>query len=51
MTLTALLPTLRASIPAPFDPGAWPAGTVPTIDDVTVRAVSVGRYADLCGTP
>ncbi|MFF0910784.1 hypothetical protein ACFWZW_08875 [Microbacterium enclense] len=51
MTLTALLPTLRASIPAPFDATAWPAGSVPTLDDVTVRAMSVGRYADLCGTP
>lgn len=51
MTLTALLPTLRASIPAPFDAAAWPAGSAPTLDDVTVRAMSVGRYADLCGTP
>ena len=51
MTLTALLPTLRASIPAPFDAAAWPAGSAPTLDDVTVRAVSLGRYADLCGTP
>jgi len=51
MTLTAILPTLRHSIPAPFDASAWPAGSVPTIDDVTVRAVSVGRYADICGTP
>lgn len=51
MTLTALLPTLRASIPAPFDPSAWPAGSAPTLDDVTVRAISVGRYAEICGTP
>lgn len=51
MTLTALLPTLRASIPAPFDPSAWPAGSAPTLDDIIVRAVSVGRFADICGTP
>ena len=51
MTLTALLPTLRSRKPAPFDPAAWPAGSVPTLDDVTVRAMSVGRYADICGTP
>ncbi|WP_314452793.1 hypothetical protein [uncultured Microbacterium sp.] len=51
MTLTALLPTLRSSTPSPFDPSAWPAGSVPTLDDVTVRAMSVGRYADICGTP
>ena len=51
MTLTALLPTLRSSIPAPFDATAWPAGSTPMLDDVTVRAVSIGRYADICGTP
>ncbi|MDQ1123820.1 hypothetical protein [Microbacterium trichothecenolyticum] len=51
MTLTALLPTLRSSIPAPFDAAAWPAGAAPTLDDVTVRAMSIDRYADLCGTP
>lgn len=51
MTLTALLPTLRSSIPAPFDSTAWPAGSAPTLDDVTVRAMSVGRYAEICGTP
>jgi len=51
MTLTALLPTLRSSIPAPFDAAAWPAGAAPTLDDVTVRSMSVGRYADICGTP
>ncbi len=51
MTLTALLPTLRSSIPAPFDAALWPAGSTPTLDDVTVRAVSVGRFADICGTP
>lgn len=51
MTLTALFPTLRDSIPTPFDAAAWPAGSAPTLDDVTVRAMSVGRYADICGTP
>lgn len=51
MTLTSLLPTLRESIPSPLDATAWPARTEPSTDDVTVAAVSLHRYADLCGTP
>lgn len=51
MTLTSLLPTLRASLPSPFDATRWPAGSLPLIDDVTVAAVSLRRYAELCGTP
>jgi hypothetical protein len=51
VTLTSLLPTLRESIPTPFDAAAWPARSVPSTDDVTVAAVSLRRYAELCGTP
>lgn len=51
MTLTTLLPTLRDSIPAPFDRTAWPAGARAGIDDVTVSAISLTRYAEICGTP
>jgi hypothetical protein len=51
MTLTSLLPTLRDSIPSPFDHVAWPAGAHPTIDDVVVQGVSLLRYEELCGTP
>lgn len=51
MTLTAILPSLRASIPDPLDPSAWPAHTEPTIDDVRVSAVSMARLADVAGTP
>lgn len=51
MTLTSLLPTLRDSIPSPFDRRVWPAGAVPLIDDVTIAAVSLLRYAEICGTP
>lgn len=51
MTLTSLLPTLRESIPSPFDRRAWPAGAIPQIDDVTIAAVSLLRYAEICGTP
>lgn len=51
MTLTSLLPTLRESIPAPLDDDAWPVHTHPTTDDVVVAGVSVGRIAEICGTP
>jgi hypothetical protein len=51
MTLTSLLPTLRDSIPSPFDAVAWPHGAHPTLDDVVVRGISLLRYEDLCGTP
>jgi len=31
MTLTAILPTLRASVPDPLDPSAWPEHTEPAV--------------------
>lgn len=51
MTLTAILPTLRASVPDPLDPAAWPTHTEPTVDDVRVAAVSMARLAEVVGTP
>lgn len=51
MTLTSLLPTMRHSIPSPFTRDAWPARTVPTLDDVVMAGVSILRFVDLCGTP
>lgn len=51
MTLTAILPTLRASLPEPTDPFLWPAHTETTTDDVLVAAVSMVRLAGLAGTP
>ena len=51
MTLTAILPTLRASVPDPLDRSAWPAHTEPTVDDVRVAAVSMSRLAEVAGTP
>ncbi|WP_144761154.1 hypothetical protein [Curtobacterium sp. 9128] len=51
MTLTTLMPTLRASLPDPIDATAWPARTTTTLDDVAVAAVSMTRLADLAGTP
>jgi hypothetical protein len=51
VTLTSLLPTLRESIPVPFDASVWPARTTPSTVDLTIAAVSLRRYAELCGTP
>lgn len=51
MTLTSILPSLRASLPDPLDPTVWPAGTEATVDDVRVRGVSMQRLATVAGTP
>lgn len=51
MTLTSILPTLRDSLPSPFDREVWPARTSPTLDDVVVAGVSLLRIVDLCATP
>lgn len=51
MTLTSILPTLRDSIPTPFDRDAWPVHTAPTTKDVVVAGISLLRYVELCGTP
>lgn len=51
MTLTSILPSLRASLPGPLDPTVWPAGTEATVDDVRVRGVSMQRLATVAGTP
>lgn len=51
MTLTAVLPSLRRSIPDPLDERLWPEHTVSTVVDVVVGAVSLVRLAELEGTP
>lgn len=51
MTLTAILPTLRASIPDPLAAGCWPADTRATTTDVVVDGVSLHGLAMLCSTP
>ncbi len=51
MTLTALLPTLRRSLPDPLDPRHWPEHTTSTVDDVVIGGVSLVRLCDLEGTP
>lgn len=51
MTLTHLIPTLRASIPDPFDPRLWPTGATATTVDMLVDGVSLLHVAQLGGTP
>lgn len=51
MTLTSILPTLRASIPDPIVADRWPTATRARVDDVVVAGVSLSRLALLCGTP
>lgn len=51
MTLTAILPTLRRSIPDPLQPGHWPEHTVPTVSDVVIGGVSLRRLVEISGTP
>ncbi|QHC69707.1 hypothetical protein [Rathayibacter sp. VKM Ac-2801] len=51
MTLTALIPSLRTSIPDPLDPDAWPGRTHASTTDVVVAGVSLTRLVEVCGTP
>ncbi|WP_375384823.1 hypothetical protein [uncultured Microbacterium sp.] len=51
MTLTAILPTLRRSIPDPFRPSVWPEYTQVTTSDVIIAGVSLRRLVELCETP
>ncbi|MCS5498128.1 hypothetical protein NY547_12830 [Cnuibacter physcomitrellae] len=51
MTLTALLPTLRHSIPDPLAFDLWPESTTATTTDVVVAGVSLCRLAEVCDTP
>ena len=51
VTLTSILPSLRASIPDPFAIDRWPEWTRPTTTDVVVSGVSLLRLVDICETP
>ncbi|RII90022.1 hypothetical protein DZF98_12785, partial [Clavibacter californiensis] len=51
MTLTAILPSLRRSIPDPLAAVRWPAGTTATTTDLRVGAVSLVALAVERGTP
>ncbi|MCS5723030.1 DUF6157 family protein [Herbiconiux sp. CPCC 203407] len=51
MTLTSILPTLRATIPDPLLIDRWPEWTHPTTTDVVVSGVSLLRLVEICDTP
>jgi hypothetical protein len=51
VTLTAILPSLRRSIPDPLTTRLWPDHTLATTVDLLVGGVSMVQLAHLCGTP
>lgn len=51
MTLTTVLPSLRASIPDQLDLDHWPEHTVATTKDILVAAVSLTELTHLLGLP
>lgn len=51
MTLTALLPSLRRTLPDPIRIDSWPEFTVSSTTDVTVAGVSLLRLVEWCETP
>lgn len=51
MTLTAIMPTLRGTIPDPFDVNVWPARSQVSTTDVIVSGVSMTRLVEICQTP
>jgi hypothetical protein len=51
MTLTAILPSLRRSIPDPLATALWPAGTAATTTDLRVGDLSLVSLVAERGTP
>jgi len=51
VTLTSILPTLRASIPDPLNNSLWPDHTTTTVTDVLVDGLSMTHLIELSGTP
>ncbi len=51
VTLTHLIPSLRASVPNPLGRDLWPEFTTTSVSDVVVAGVSLTRLAAWCGTP
>jgi hypothetical protein len=51
MTLTAMMPSLRRTLPDPLSIDAWPESTHASTTDVIVSGVSMLRLVDLCQTP
>lgn len=51
MTLTALMPSLRRTLPDPIEIDRWPEFTTVSPTDVTIAGVSLVRLVDWCSTP
>jgi hypothetical protein len=51
MTLTRMIPSLRAILPDPLTVDFWPEATVATSTDVVVSGISLRRLVEVCGTP
>lgn len=51
MTLTAMMPSLRRTLPDPLNIDAWPESSHATTTDVIVSGVSMLRLVDVCQTP
>jgi hypothetical protein len=51
MTLTRMIPSLRAILPDPLAVDFWPEATVATSSDVVVSGISLRRLVEVCGTP
>lgn len=51
MTLTRMIPSLRATLPDPLLVDSWPEATFATITDVVVSGISLLRLVEVCGTP
>lgn len=51
MTLTRMIPSLRATLPDPLLVDSWPEATFATTTDVVVSGISLLRLVEVCGTP
>lgn len=51
MTLTAVLPSFRQSLPDPLQHDAWPPDTIATLDDLLVGGVSILADVRRIGVP
>lgn len=51
MTLTAVLPSFRQSLPDPLQHDAWPPDTIATLDDLLVGGVSILADVQRIGVP
>ncbi|HEV7950752.1 MAG TPA: hypothetical protein VGP24_13385, partial [Glaciihabitans sp.] len=51
MTLTAMMPSMRRTLPDPLNIDVWPEHSCATTTDVVVAGVSLVRLVEICQTP